>query len=102
VGVPWTRGRAKPPKIRRSSKLPDGRDSNVAHVLEPGFEIGMPTRRGTGRTLLVGPSARQRLQVRAEGEQAAIAVLHNKLAGVPRHVSESASEFYAVGCVLGI
>jgi hypothetical protein len=42
------------------------------------------------------------LQVRAEGQQTAIAILHHELAAVPWHVAKSASEFYALGGVLGI
>ena len=49
-----------------------------------------------------GRDHRRRLQVRAESQQTAIAVLHHELARVPRHVGNSPSEFYALGCVLGI
>jgi hypothetical protein len=45
---------------------------------------------------------RVRLQVRAEGEQTTVAILHYKLARVPRHVGESASELHALGCILGV
>src|SRR6266478_2538067 len=44
----------------------------------------------------------RRLKVRAESQQTAIAILHHELPLVPGHVAESASEFYALGCVLGI
>ena len=43
-----------------------------------------------------------RLQVRAESQQTAIAILDHELAAVPGHVAKSASEFHAVGGVLGI
>ena len=43
-----------------------------------------------------------RLQVRAESQQTAIAILHHELAPAPWHVAKSSSEFYALGCVLGI
>ena len=45
---------------------------------------------------------RDRLQVRAEGEQTAVAILHHKLARVPWHVGESSSEFHASDCILGV
>ena len=45
---------------------------------------------------------RGRLQVRAEGEQTAVAILHYKLAGVPWRIGKSAREFHASGCVLGV
>src|SRR5260370_1416555 len=43
----------------------------------------------------------RRLQVRAESQQTAIAILHHELPLVPWHVAKSASEFYALGGVLG-
>src|SRR5260370_658073 len=42
------------------------------------------------------------LQVRAESQQTAIAILHHELALVPGHVAKSPSEFHALGGVLGI
>src|SRR6266851_3632981 len=45
---------------------------------------------------------RRRLQVRAESQQTAIAILHHELARLPWHVAKSPSEFYALGCVLGL
>jgi hypothetical protein len=45
---------------------------------------------------------RDRLQIRAEGEQTTVAILHYKLARVPRHVGESPSELHALGCILGV
>src|SRR6266852_6139200 len=44
----------------------------------------------------------RRLQVRAESQQTAIAILHHKLPLVPWHVAQSPSEFHALGGVLGI
>jgi hypothetical protein len=44
----------------------------------------------------------RRLYVRAESQQTAPAILHHELARVPWHVGNSPSEFYALGCVLGI
>jgi len=44
----------------------------------------------------------RRLQVRAEGQQTAVAILHHELAAVPGHVAKSSSEFHALGGVLGI
>jgi hypothetical protein len=44
----------------------------------------------------------RRLQVRAESQQTAIAILHHELALVPWHVAKSPSEFHALGGVLGI
>ncbi len=44
----------------------------------------------------------RRLQVRAESQQTAIAILHHELPLVPWHGAESPSEFYALGGVLGI
>src|SRR5690242_5175077 len=44
----------------------------------------------------------QRLQVRPEGQQAAVAILHHKLTAVPRHVGKSASEFHSFGRILGV
>jgi hypothetical protein len=44
----------------------------------------------------------RRLQVRAESQQTAIAILHHELALVPGHVAKSPSEFHALGGVLGI
>ena len=44
----------------------------------------------------------RRLQVRAESQQTAIAILHYKLAGVPWHVGKSPSELYPYSRVLGI
>src|SRR5437899_7238586 len=49
-----------------------------------------------------GRNDRRRLEVRAEGQQTAIAILHHELARVPWHVGKSPSEFYALRCVLGI
>jgi hypothetical protein len=43
-----------------------------------------------------------RLQVRAESQQTAIAILHHELPLVPGHVAKSPSEFHALGGVLGI
>src|SRR5260370_36166363 len=43
-----------------------------------------------------------RLQVRAESQQTAIAILHHELAAAPWHVAKSPSEFNALGGVLGI
>jgi hypothetical protein len=45
---------------------------------------------------------RDGLQVRAEGEQTAVAILHDKLTRMPRHVGKSPSKFHALGCVLGV
>src|SRR4051794_5117282 len=45
---------------------------------------------------------RNRLKVRAESEQAAIAMLHYRFARVPRHVGESPSEFHVPGCAVGV
>jgi len=42
------------------------------------------------------------LQVRAESQQTAIAILHHELALVPGHVAKSPSEFHALGRVFGI
>ena len=42
------------------------------------------------------------LQVRAEGQQTAITVLHDKLSRVPRHVAKSSRKFDAFRGVLGI
>src|SRR5260370_30048770 len=50
----------------------------------------------------VGMNSAQPLQVRAESQQTAIAILHHELPLVPWHVAKSASEFYALGAVLGI
>ncbi len=44
----------------------------------------------------------RRLQVRAESQQTAIAILHHELPLVPWHVAKSPSEFHALGGVLGI
>jgi len=44
----------------------------------------------------------RRLQVRAESQQTAIAILHHELPLVPWHVAKSPSELYALGGVLGI
>src|SRR5882762_6661904 len=44
----------------------------------------------------------RRLEVRAERQETAIAVLHHELAAVPGHVAKSASELHALGGVLGI
>ncbi len=44
----------------------------------------------------------RRLQVRAESQQTAIAILHHELPLVPGHVAKSPSEFHALGGVLGI
>jgi hypothetical protein len=44
----------------------------------------------------------RRLQVRAESQQTAIAILHHELPRVPGHVAKPPSEFHALGCVLGI
>jgi len=46
--------------------------------------------------------AGRRLQVRAESQQTAVAVLHHELARVPWHVGNAPKEFYALGSVLGI
>jgi hypothetical protein len=43
-----------------------------------------------------------RLQVRAEGNQSAIAILHYKLTRVPWHVGKSAREFDASSCILSV
>ena len=45
---------------------------------------------------------RRTLQIRAESQQTAIAILHDELARVPWHVGKSPSEFDASGCILGI
>jgi len=42
------------------------------------------------------------LQIRAEGQQAAVAIFHYKLSRVPWHVGELPSELHTIGCVLGI
>src|SRR5437660_2342286 len=44
----------------------------------------------------------KRLQVRAESQQTAIAILHHELPAMPGHVAKSSSEFHALGGVLGI
>jgi len=44
----------------------------------------------------------RRLQVRAEGQQTGVAILHHELPRVPWHVAKSPSEFHALGGVLGI
>src|SRR3984893_4092310 len=44
----------------------------------------------------------RRLQVRAESQQTAIAILHHELPRVPWHVAKSPSEFYASRRVFGI
>src|SRR5260370_12637945 len=44
----------------------------------------------------------RRLQVRAESQQTAIAILHHELAAVPWHVAKSAREFHALGSGLRI
>ncbi len=44
----------------------------------------------------------RRLQVCAESQQTAIAILHHELPLVPWHVAKSPSEFHALGGVLGI
>src|SRR5690348_6854791 len=44
----------------------------------------------------------RRLQVRAESQQTAIAILHHELPALPWHVAKSPTEFYALGGVLGI
>jgi len=44
----------------------------------------------------------RRLQVRAESQQAAVAIFHHELAAVPWRVVKSPSEFHALGGVLGI
>ncbi len=44
----------------------------------------------------------RRLQVRAESQQTAVAILHHELAAVPWHVAKSPGECYALGGVLGI
>src|SRR6202040_321977 len=44
----------------------------------------------------------RRLQVRAESQQTAIAILHHELPTVPWHVARSPSEFHALGGVLGV
>ena len=51
---------------------------------------------------ICGGTTETRLQIRAEGYQTAVAILHYKLTRVPWHVGKSPSEFYALGCVLGI
>jgi hypothetical protein len=43
-----------------------------------------------------------RLQVRAEGKQPAIAILHHKLTRVPWHVGKSPREFHASRCILSV
>ena len=45
---------------------------------------------------------RRGLQVRAESQQTAIAILDHELPLVPWHVAKSPSEFYALGGILGI
>jgi len=45
---------------------------------------------------------RRRLQVRAESQQTAIAILHHELPLVPWHVAKAPSEFHALGGVPGI
>ncbi len=44
----------------------------------------------------------RRLQVRAESQETAIAILHHELAAVPWHVAKPPSEFHGLGGVLGI
>lgn len=46
--------------------------------------------------------ARRWLQVRAEGQEAAVAVFDYEFAGVPGHVAQASCEFDALGGVLGI
>ena len=57
-----------------------------------------------GSAVEVKTAAKQKLRgrPRAESQQTAIAILHHELARVPWHVGRSPSEFYALGCVLGI
>ena len=45
---------------------------------------------------------RDKLQVRAEGKQTAVAVLYYKFARLPRRVAKSARELYATSCILGV
>jgi hypothetical protein len=52
--------------------------------------------------LVAGHAAPGSVQVCAEGQEAAVAILHDKLAGVPGGVGEFAGELNAVGRVLGI
>ena len=44
----------------------------------------------------------RRLQVRAESQQTAVAILHHELAAVPGHVAKFTGEFNGLGGVLGI
>src|SRR5262249_29482732 len=45
---------------------------------------------------------RDRLQARAESQQAAVAILHDELARVPRSVAQFARELHASRCILGV
>src|SRR5690242_9362579 len=46
--------------------------------------------------------ARRGLQICSEGQQTAIAILHDKLSGLPWRVANLASELDALGGVLGV
>jgi hypothetical protein len=56
----------------------------------------------TGPAQFCEQDERHQSQVRAEGQQAAVAILHDKLSRVPRHVGKSSRELHAFGRVLGI
>jgi len=58
----------------------------------------------TRRTALsrVAKQERTQLQVRPEGKQTAVAILHNKLARMPGCVCKSAREFHASSSILGV
>ncbi len=49
-----------------------------------------------------GAITETRLQVRAEGKQSAIAILHYKLTRLPWHVGWSPREFHASSCILSV
>src|SRR5262249_26225661 len=64
--------------------------TEIKAALRSGFRFLQSQRRG-----------RDRLYVRTERQQTAVAVLHDKLPRVPWHVRKFTRELHAAGCVLG-
>src|ERR1041384_248260 len=72
----------------------------VRHRPVPRSSVSVPTPPGSKRWWK--EIQREVLEIRAKGEQPAIAVLHDKLAHLPRRVGESAGEFHAASGILGV
>ena len=86
--------RFEPYPATNSSTHRGGNDSETcaAHALS----------RAPSRVVFWAGATETRLQVCSEGQQTAVAVLHHKLARVPRRIGKSARKFHASSRILSV